>query len=149
MAEMGIEDIMKYLPHRYPMLLVDRVLEYDLEKRRILAVKCVTANEPFFVGHFPGLPIFPGVLELEAMAQTGGILLKLFAGDPQGTPYFMSIDNAKFRRIVKPGDQLMIEVFLTTVRSKVARFAGKINVAENVVCEAEMMCMLAPREAQG
>jgi beta-hydroxyacyl-ACP dehydratase FabZ len=145
MLEMGIDKIMQYLPHRYPMLLVDRVMECDSEKKTIVAVKAVTVNEPFFVGHFPGLPIFPGVMELEAMAQTGGILLKVIAGDPEGTPYFMSIDKAKFRRIVKPGDTLRMEVAITSLRSRTARFAGQILVDGNVVCEAEMMCMLAPK----
>lgn len=142
MALMGIEEIMKLLPHRYPFLLVDKILECD-DKEKIVGLKNVTMNEPFFQGHFPGVPIMPGVLQLEAMAQTGGVLLNRISGDSTGTPYFMSIDKVKFRKIVKPGDQLRIEVAIVNLRSRMARFEAKILVDGKVVSEAEMMCMMA------
>ena len=103
-------------------------------------------NEPYFQGHFPGVPIMPGVLQLEAMAQTGGILLTRLKGGSSGIPYFMSIDKAKFRRIVKPGDQLRIEVEILSLRSQSAKFAAKIFVNGAVVSQAELMCMLTDAE---
>ncbi len=106
----GIEEIMKVLPHRYPFLLVDRILELE-EAKRVVGIKNVTINEPFFQGHFPGHPIMPGVLIIEAMAQVGGVLLMGTVADPQSkVVYFMSLDNVKFRRPVRPGDQLRFEV---------------------------------------
>ncbi len=141
MATLESEDIMKLLPHRYPMLLVDRVVECD-DKERIVGIKCVTVNEPFFQGHFPGLPVMPGVLQLEAMAQTAGILLNRIAGNPDGVPFFMAIDKAKFRRVIKPGDQMRIEVKITKLRSKMARFEAQVCVGDTVASEAEMMCMI-------
>jgi beta-hydroxyacyl-ACP dehydratase FabZ len=138
---LGIEQIMQSLPHRYPFLLVDRIVECDDEKR-IVGIKNVTVNEPFFQGHFPGLPVMPGVLQLEAMAQTAGILLNRIGGKEGGIPYFMSIDKAKFRRVVKPGDQLRITVDVLTVRSRSAKFRGEITVDGALASEAEMMCML-------
>ena len=141
MAELEIEEIMKLLPHRYPFLLVDRILECDDEKH-IVGLKNVTINEPFFQGHFPGLPVMPGVLQLEAMAQTAGILLNRIAGNADGIPFFMGIDGARFRKVVKPGDQLRIEIEITKLRSKLARFKGKVIVDGKVASEAEMMCMI-------
>ncbi|MFC1498591.1 3-hydroxyacyl-ACP dehydratase FabZ [Verrucomicrobiota bacterium] len=146
MTLMNSEDIMKILPHRYPILLVDRIQECDDEKR-IVGIKNVTANEPFFQGHFPGLPIMPGVLQLEAMAQTGGILLNRIRGSSGGVPYFMSIDKAKFRKVVKPGDQLRIEVEIIKSRATAARFKGRILVDGEIVSEAELMCMVSGEEA--
>lgn len=146
MAELDINEIMKTLPHRYPILLIDRIIECD-DKTRVVGLKNVTANEPHFQGHFPGLPIMPGVLQLEAMAQTAGVLLTRLSGDSGGIPFFMSMDNVKFRKVVKPGDQLRIEIELTKVRSKTARFNAKCLVDGNVVSEAEMMCMLADEKA--
>jgi len=143
METIEIEEIMNYLPHRYPMLLVDRVVECDGEKR-IVGLKNVTANEPFFQGHFPGHPVMPGVLQLEAIAQTAGILMMRLAGG--GVPYFMTIDKAKFRKIVRPGDQMRIEVEFTKIRGKSARFAGRVLVDGSVVAQAEMMCMIADEE---
>jgi len=142
MATLTIDEILKLLPHRYPMILVDRIVECD-DQKRIVGLKNVSANEPYFQGHFPVSPVMPGVLQLEAMAQTGGILLMRLWGSSTGVPYFMSIDKAKFRKVVKPGDQLRIEVELTNVRSRMARFQGTCRVDGAVVSEAEMMCMIA------
>lgn len=139
--ELDISDILKILPHRYPFLLVDRILECDNEKR-IVGVKNVTVNEPFFQGHFPGQPVMPGVLQLEAMAQTAGVLLNQVGGVPGGVPYFMSIDKAKFRKVVRPGDQLRIEVEVLNLRSKSARFRALTFVDGDVASEADMLCML-------
>jgi len=141
MTSLAIDEILKLLPHRYPMVMVDRILECD-DKKQIVGIKNVTANEPYFLGHFPSTPVMPGVLQLEAMAQTGGILLLRLWGAKAGVPYFMSIDKAKFRKVVKPGDQLRIEVELTNLRSRMARFHGICKVDGAVVSEAEMMCMV-------
>jgi UDP-3-O-[3-hydroxymyristoyl] N-acetylglucosamine deacetylase/3-hydroxyacyl-[acyl-carrier-protein] dehydratase len=141
---LGIEEIMKVLPHRYPFLLVDRVLE--LEERRIVGVKNVTINEPFFQGHFPGHPIMPGVLIVEAMAQVGGMLLMRTVEDPDSKiVYFMTLDNVKFRKPVKPGDQLRFELELLQVRGKICRMKGCAKVDGEVVCEAEMAAMVRDR----
>jgi UDP-3-O-[3-hydroxymyristoyl] N-acetylglucosamine deacetylase/3-hydroxyacyl-[acyl-carrier-protein] dehydratase len=142
---LGIEDIMKILPHRYPFLLVDRVIEME-EKKRIVGIKNVTINEPFFQGHFPGHPIMPGVLIVEAMAQVGGVLLMGTVDDPESkVVYFMSIDKIKFRRPVKPGDQLRFEVDIVQLRGNVCRIAGVAKVDGAVVCEAEMAAMVRDR----
>lgn len=146
MSELSIEEIMATIPHRYPMLLVDRIVECDDEKR-IVGLKNVTANEPYFQGHFPSVPVMPGVLQLEAMAQTGGILLTRLKGGSSGVPYFMSIDKAKFRRIVKPGDQLRIEVEILSLRSQSAKFSAKVYVDGAVASQAELMCMLSDAES--
>jgi beta-hydroxyacyl-ACP dehydratase FabZ len=147
MGQLSIEEIMGYLAHRYPFLLVDRVIECD-DKQKIVALKNVTINEPYFMGHFPGVPIMPGVLQLEAMAQAGGVLLnRVSEGEGGKVPYFMSIDKAKFRKVVKPGDQLRIEVELTQLRSRTAKFKGQILVDGKVASEAEMMCMLSEEKA--
>jgi UDP-3-O-[3-hydroxymyristoyl] N-acetylglucosamine deacetylase/3-hydroxyacyl-[acyl-carrier-protein] dehydratase len=142
---LGIEEIMKILPHRYPFLLVDRIVEME-EKKRIVGIKNVTINEPFFQGHFPGHPIMPGVLIVEAMAQVGGVLLMGTVDDPESkVVYFMSLDNIKFRKPVKPGDQLRIEVDIKQLRSTVCRIAGVAKVDGAVVCEAEMSAMVRDR----
>lgn len=146
-AVMGIGDIMKMLPHRYPMLLVDKIVECDGEKR-IVGIKNVTVNEPFFQGHFPGIPVMPGVLQLEAMAQTAGILLNQIGGDPGRLPFFMSIDKAKFRKVVQPGDQMRIEVDIDKIRSKTVKFTAKTFVDGALVSEAEMMCMITDQKAE-
>ena len=141
---LGIEEIMKVLPHRYPFLLVDRVLE--LEAKRIVGIKNVTINEPFFQGHFPGHPIMPGVLIVEAMAQVGGMLLMGAVEDPDSkVVYFMTLDNVKFRKPVKPGDQLRFELELLQVRGKICRMQGVAKVDGEVVCEAEMAAMVRDR----
>jgi len=131
-----ILDIMKILPHRYPMLLIDRVLELDEGNQRIVGLKNVTINEPFFQGHFPGHPIMPGVLIIEAMAQVGGMLLMGSIGEPESkVVYFMSLDNVKFRRPVKPGDQIRFELDITQIRGMVCE----------VVAEADMAAMVRDR----
>ena len=142
---LGIEDIMKILPHRYPFLLVDRIVEME-DKKRIVGIKNVTINEPFFQGHFPGHPIMPGVLIVEAMAQVGGVLLMGTVDDPESkVVYFMSLDNIKFRKPVKPGDQLRIEVDIVQLRNTVCRIKGVAKVDGAVVCEAEMAAMVRDR----
>ncbi len=141
---LGIEEIMKVLPHRYPFLLVDRILE--LEAKHVVGIKNVTINEPFFQGHFPGHPIMPGVLIIEAMAQVGGVLLMGTVDDPQSkVVYFMSLDNVKFRRPVKPGDQLRFEVELLQIRARIARVHGVAKVEGEIVCEADMSAMVMDR----
>ncbi|MCE9616732.1 MAG: 3-hydroxyacyl-ACP dehydratase FabZ [Lentisphaerae bacterium] len=140
MAILSIEEIMTTLPHRYPMLLVDRIIECD-DIKRIVGIKNVTINEPFFQGHFPGAPVMPGVLQLEAMAQTGGVLLIRLLKSA-GIPYFMAMDNVKFRKVVKPGDQMRIECELIQSRSRLAKFTGKIFVDGALASEADLMCMV-------
>jgi len=141
-AVYGIEEIMKVLPHRYPFLLVDRIIEIE-EKKRIVGLKNVTINEPFFQGHFPGHPVMPGVLIIEAMAQVGGVMLLGTADDPDTkVAYFMSLDNVKFRRPVKPGDQLRFELEVVQIRGKVCRMKGIAKVDGEIVAEAEMAAMI-------
>ena len=140
-----IEDIMKVLPHRYPFLLVDRILEI-VEKKRIVGLKNVTINEPFFQGHFPGHPIMPGVLIIEAMAQVGGMLLMGSIEDPESkVVYFMSLDNVKFRRPVKPGDQIRFELEIVQIRGAVCKMRGVGLVDGEVVAEADMAAMVRDR----
>ena len=139
---LGIEEIMKALPHRYPFLLVDRILEVEPGKR-IVGLKNVTINEPFFQGHFPGHPIMPGVLIIEAMAQVGGMLLMGQLADHESkVVYFMSLDNVKFRRPVKPGDQIRFELDMTQIRGMVCKMRGLAKVDGDVVCEADMAAMV-------
>jgi UDP-3-O-[3-hydroxymyristoyl] N-acetylglucosamine deacetylase/3-hydroxyacyl-[acyl-carrier-protein] dehydratase len=142
---LGIEEIMKVLPHRYPFLLVDRIVELE-ERTRVVGIKNVTINEPFFQGHFPGHPIMPGVLIVEAMAQTGGMLLLGTLDDPaQKVVYFMSLDNVKFRRPVKPGDQLRFELEVAQIRGPVCKMHGVAKVDGEIVCEADMAAMVRDR----
>ena len=132
----------RILPHRYPFLLVDRVLELEPD-RRVVGLKNVSANEPFFAGHFPGRPVMPGVLIVEALAQTAGVLM----GEASGLiPMFMAIDKARFRRPVTPGDQLRLEVEVLRKRRSVCRVAGRAFVGEDLVAEAEMMAALVAPE---
>jgi UDP-3-O-[3-hydroxymyristoyl] N-acetylglucosamine deacetylase/3-hydroxyacyl-[acyl-carrier-protein] dehydratase len=141
----AIEDIMKVLPHRYPFLLVDRIIEIE-EKKRIVGIKNVTINEPFFQGHFPGHPIMPGVLIIEAMAQVGGMLLLGSVADPDTkVVYFMSLDNVKFRRPVKPGDQLRFELDVVQLRGTVCKMRGIGKVDGDVVVEADMAATIRDR----
>ncbi len=142
---LNIEQIMQYLPHRYPFLLVDRVVEYE-EGKRIVGLKNVTINEPFFVGHFPGHPIMPGVLIIEAMAQVGGLLLMDTIENPEEKiVYFMSLDNVKWRRPVTPGDQIRFEVEILQIRGHTARMRGVGTVDGQVVAEADMMARVVDR----
>ncbi|UCF36775.1 MAG: 3-hydroxyacyl-ACP dehydratase FabZ [Acidobacteriota bacterium] len=143
----NIQDIMGFLPHRYPFLLIDRVIEFE-ELERIVALKNVTMNEPFFQGHFPGVPIMPGVLIVEAMAQAGGVLVfKTLPNRHEKLVFFMGIENARFRRPVRPGDQLRIEMIAKRIKSRVGRLEGKAYVDGVVVAEAEIMFSLVDRDS--
>lgn len=140
--------IQKILPHRHPFLLVDRVLELE-PRSRILALKQVTINEPFFTGHFPGAPVMPGVLQIEALAQVGAILiLREFEDRDKKIPFFSSIDYAKFRRPVVPGDTLMLEVTALRIGSKAQKMRGVATVDGQVTAEAEIMSIIADRPPQ-
>ncbi len=138
MSVMEAKEIMQILPHRYPMLLVDRVIECDF-KQRIVAVKNLTMGEPCFQGHFPNDPIFPGVLQLEAMAQTGGILMNKAFGHEGRIAYFLAVDKARFRRIVRPGDQIRIEVVFQRARLGMSKMQGRVFVGDELASEAEIM----------
>lgn len=141
-----INAIQRILPHRYPFLLVDKIIHLELDKK-VIGVKSVSVNEPFFEGHFPGHPIMPGVLIIEAMAQTGGILLlNAFPNPEEKLVLFMQINNAKFRKPVFPGDQLFIEIELTNKKSKVVMMSGKVIVNDDLVAEADFMAGIVDRE---
>jgi 3-hydroxyacyl-[acyl-carrier-protein] dehydratase len=143
---LNIGQIMEYLPHRYPFLLIDRVVEMERSKR-IVAIKNVTINEPFFNGHFPGYPIMPGVLVVEAMAQAGCILLLSEIPDrARKLVVFTGIDGAKFRRAITPGDQLRIEVDVLSFRPRAGRMEGKAYVDGKLACEATLTCAVVPRQ---
>ena len=142
---LDISRILEVIPHRYPFLLVDRILEIE-PKKRVVGIKNVTINEPFFQGHFPGHPIMPGVLIVESMAQVGGMLLMDELDAPgEKVVYFMTLDNIKFRRPVIPGDQLRAEVEMVQLRGRTCRMKGVAYVDGNVVCEAEMMAMVVDK----
>lgn len=143
---MDINEIMKHLPHRYPFLLVDRILEIE-EGKRIVGIKNVTINEPFFQGHFPGQPIMPGVLIIEAMAQIGGVLaFKSMNATPETkVVYFMGIDGARFRKPVLPGDQLRFELDLLKRRGPVWGFKGNAFVEGTLVAEAELLATVVDK----
>lgn len=139
---LSILDLQAVLPHRFPFLLVDRVIELE-EGRRITGYKNVTVNEPFFQGHFPGRPVMPGVLILEVMAQIGGILaIKTGKGTRRPVVYLTGIDKAKFRKPVIPGDRLHVEVTVVRHKAPFWKMEGKASVDSTVVCEAEMMAMV-------
>jgi len=141
---MDIHQILKQLPHRYPFLLVDRVLEVEKGKS-IKALKNVSINEPQFTGHFPHRPVFPGVLILEAMAQTAALLAFETLGvtpDDKTVYYFAGIDGARFKRPVEPGDQLIMDVTLERMKAGIFKFTGTTRVAGEVACEAELMCTM-------
>src|SRR6266436_2441700 len=142
---LDIVDIFRILPHRFPFLLIDRVIEIQ-RKQRIVAIKNVTINEPFFAGHFPNLPIMPGVLIVEAIAQAGGALLLTEVEDrDQKLMVFTGIERARFRRPVVPGDQLRIEVEVKSWRMNAVRMEGKVYVGEKRVAEATVTCQLIAR----
>ena len=145
MSTVDIQGILALLPHRYPFLLVDRILEIE-GSTRIVGLKNVTINEPFFQGHFPGHPIMPGVLIVEAMAQVGGVLAMRSIERPEAkVVYFMSLDNVKFRRPVVPGDQLRLEVEMLQNRGRTCRLKGLAYVDGALVAEAEMMARVVDR----
>ena len=142
---LDITEIMAILPHRYPFLLIDRVIEME-RKQRIIAIKNVTANEPQFTGHFPDFPIMPAVMTVEAMAQAGGALLLTEIPDRENKlMVFTGIDEAKFRKQVVPGDQLRIEVTVLNWRSRLVKMRGECTVDGQVAAEAVITCMLVPR----
>lgn len=144
MENLDITWIMKHLPHRYPFLLVDRVLEL-VPNERIVALKNVTMNEPQFPGHFPNHPVMPGVLMVEALAQTAGLLAFQSSGMPVGADtvvYFVGMDGVRFRKPVGPGDQLRMEANILRVARGIWKFATKATVEGQVACEAELMCTL-------
>ncbi|HEV8312344.1 MAG TPA: 3-hydroxyacyl-ACP dehydratase FabZ [Burkholderiaceae bacterium] len=142
---MDIHQILKKLPHRYPFLLVDRVLEIDKSQQRIRALKNVTMNEPFFTGHFPKRPVMPGVLMLEALAQAAALLSFEIMGidlDDDTVYYFAGIDGARFKRPVEPGDQLILDVTIERMKAGIFKFKGRALVGEELAAEAELMCTM-------
>jgi 3-hydroxyacyl-[acyl-carrier-protein] dehydratase len=140
-----IQEILGLLPHRYPFLLIDRIIEFEPTKR-LVAIKNVTINEPFFQGHFPGYPIMPGVLVIEAMAQAGAIIVMAEIQDrDKKLVVFTGIEKAKFRRPVTPGDQLRIEVDVLSMKTRVGRIEGKAYVDDKVACQAILTCQVVPR----
>jgi len=139
---LDVREILQYLPHRYPFLLIDRVLEYELGQR-LTGLKNVTFNEPFFSGHFPQQPIMPGVLILEALAQATGMLAFVSEGekpDRNAMYYLVGIDKARFKRPVEPGDQLILEVSMSRLRRGVGVFSGQAKVDGQLAASAELMC---------
>jgi 3-hydroxyacyl-[acyl-carrier-protein] dehydratase len=141
---MDIHEILKLLPHRYPFLLVDRVIAIEHGKS-IRTLKNVTINEPFFGGHFPHRPVMPGVLMLEALAQSAALLSFATAGvspDSKTVYYFAGIDAARFKRPVEPGDQLVMDVTILRVKAGIYKFKGEVHVGEDLACEAELMCTM-------
>lgn len=142
-----IQSVLSFLPHRYPFLLVDRIVEYEPHKR-IVGLKNVTINEPFFQGHFPGIPIMPGVLIVESMAQVGGYLVFETLEDREDKlVFFMGIENARFRKPVRPGDQLHVEMVVEKIKLRVGKLRGRAYVEGQLVCEAGIMFSLVDRNA--
>ncbi len=145
-TQLDINQIQKFLPHRYPFLLIDKIVEMERLKR-IVAIKCVTINEGFFQGHFPGKPVMPGVMILESMAQAGGLLLLQEIPDREKKLlYLASMNDVKFRRPVVPGDQLRIEVNVVAWKGDLCKIEAKAFVEGNLATEAKMMCVMADRE---
>ena len=148
MVDMDIHQVLAHLPQRFPILMIDRVMECEPGKR-ILALKNVSANEPYFPGHFPHRPVMPGVLILEAMAQAAGILVFRTLGskpDDKSVYYYAGIDNARFKRPVEPGDQLMIEVSILASKRGIWKFGCTARVGEALVAEADILCTVRPAE---
>jgi beta-hydroxyacyl-ACP dehydratase FabZ len=146
MTMLTINEIMKLLPHRYPMLLVDRILEIHEDGKRIVGLKNVTANEQFFQGHFPGAPVMPGVLIVEAMAQCAAVLFLREIEDRDKKLFlFGGVDKARFRRPVVPGDQLILECEVLQRRASTVKVKGTARVADTVVAEAELLSVMVPR----
>jgi 3-hydroxyacyl-[acyl-carrier-protein] dehydratase len=144
----NIQEIMDFLPHRYPFLMIDRIVEFEPAKR-LVAIKNVTINESFFQGHFPGHPIMPGVLVVEAMAQAGGIIMMAELPDREKKlVVFTGIERAKFRRPVAPGDQLRIEVDVLAFKMRAGRIEGKAYVDGKLACQAILTCQVVPRARQ-
>ena len=140
-----IQEILGLLPHRYPFLLIDRVVEFESGKR-LVAIKNVTINEPFFQGHFPGYPIMPGVLVIEAMAQAGAIIMMSELPDrDKKLAVFTGIEKAKFRRPVTPGDQLRIEVSVLAMKSRLGRMEANAYVEGKLACQATLTCSIVPK----
>jgi 3-hydroxyacyl-[acyl-carrier-protein] dehydratase len=151
MAEMDIHEVLAHLPQRFPILMIDRVLECEPGKR-ILALKNVSANEPYFPGHFPHRPVMPGVLILEAMAQAAGILVFRTLGtrpDAKSVYYYAGIDNARFKRPVEPGDQLRVEVRILGSKRGIWKFGCAARVGEALVAEADILCTVRPSGVEG
>jgi 3-hydroxyacyl-[acyl-carrier-protein] dehydratase len=150
MAEMNIHEVLEHLPQRFPILMIDRVLECEPGKR-ILALKNVSANEPYFPGHFPHRPVMPGVLILEAMAQAAGILVFRTLGtkpDDKSVYYYAGIDNARFKRPVEPGDQLRVEVLILGSKRGIWKFGCAARVGDTLVAEADILCTVRPAGAE-
>jgi beta-hydroxyacyl-ACP dehydratase FabZ len=145
-SSLSIEEIEEIMPHRYPFLLVDRILLLE-EGKRVVGLKNVTINEPFFAGHFPGHPIMPAVLIIEAMAQVGGVLLLSMVENPKTKlVYFMAIDKAKFRKPVFPGDQVKFDLEMVKLKMNTCKMKGKAYVGNDLVAEAELLSMLVDRQ---
>ncbi|HUB30364.1 MAG TPA: 3-hydroxyacyl-ACP dehydratase FabZ [Terracidiphilus sp.] len=143
-----IQEILELLPHRYPFLLIDRIVEFEPAKR-LVAIKNVTINEPFFQGHFPGYPIMPGVLVVEAMAQAGGVIMMAeMPNRHEKLVVFTGIEKAKFRRPVTPGDQLRIEIDVLAFRSRAGRIQGRALVDGKLACEATLTCQVVTRQRE-
>jgi 3-hydroxyacyl-[acyl-carrier-protein] dehydratase len=138
MSVMEVQEIMEILPHRYPFQMVDRIIELNMETGRVVGIKNVTNNELYFQGHFPGNPVMPGVLQMEAIAQVAGVMLNSRDGNQGKTAYFMSMNKVKFRKMVIPGDQLRIEVEPVRMRSRMATVLGKAYVGDDLVSEGEL-----------
>ena len=151
MTEMNIHEVLAHLPQRFPILMIDRVLECEPGKR-ILALKNVSANEPYFPGHFPHRPVMPGVLILEAMAQAAGILVFRTLGtkpDENSVYYYAGIDNARFKRPVEPGDQLRIEVVILGSKRGIWKFGCTAKVGDALAAEADILCTVRPAGVEG